>query len=114
MYGLGGDGRHGFARPDEHALLFIHRHALAVNELVFERLQVRLVQLELELEGSVGQASATLEHRDRLVEDLLKSHRPPSRGRCGVQKTVWEWERPFERMYTAHGRQKKAGSPGSA
>jgi hypothetical protein len=36
-----------------------------------------------------------------LVEDLLKGHRHPSPCRCGVQQTVWEWDRPFERIYTA-------------
>jgi hypothetical protein len=34
--------------------------------------------LELSLEGAVGQAPPALEHGYRLVEDLLKGHRPPS------------------------------------
>ena len=38
-------------------------------------LQGRIVELKLPLEGAVGQASATLEHGHRLVEDLLKGHR---------------------------------------
>ena len=33
-----------------------------------------VVELELPLEGAVGQASAPLEHGDRLVENLLKGH----------------------------------------
>ena len=76
---------------------------LRVQEFVLQRCQVRVIQLELELEGPVGYATTPLEHGDRLVEDLLKGHRPPSLCRCGVQKTVWEWEEPFGRMYTAHG-----------
>src|SRR6516165_4348280 len=57
---------------------------------VFER---RVVELELPLEGAVGQAPPALEHGYRLVKDLLKGHRPPSRRRGGVQQTVWEWEK---------------------
>ena len=57
--------------------------------------------MELQLERAIRQASAPLEHGHRLVEDLLKGHRPPSLCRCGMQKMVWEAERPFGRMYTA-------------
>ena len=99
--------------PDQATPRVVDYVRLRVQEFILEGRQGRVVELELPLEGAIGQASATLEHRDRLVEDLLKSHRPPSRGRCGVQKTVWEWDRPFGRMYTAPGCQKKAGSPGS-
>jgi hypothetical protein len=52
---------------------------LAVDELVLHIFQGRVIELELSLEGTVGQASATLEHGHRLVEDLLKGHRQPSR-----------------------------------
>jgi hypothetical protein len=56
--------------------------------------------MELPLEGAIGQAPPALEHGYRLVEDLLKSHCPPSLNRCGVQKMVWELARPFGRCYT--------------
>ena len=56
----------------------------------FKSSRCRVIELELALEGPIGQAPAALEHGDRLVEDLLKGHRPPSLCRCGVQKTVWE------------------------
>jgi hypothetical protein len=45
---------------------------------VLKGLKVLLVQLELEFEGLIGYASAALEHGKRLVENLLKGHRPPS------------------------------------
>src|SRR6516165_11714119 len=62
------------------------------EERFFQVFQRRIVELELPLEGTVGQAPPALEHGYRLVEDLLKGHRPPSRRRGGVQQTVWEWE----------------------
>jgi hypothetical protein len=62
-----------------------------------------LSQLELELEGAIGQASPALEHGHRVVEDLLKGYRIPSLCRCAVQKRVWALTRPFERIYTAYG-----------
>jgi hypothetical protein len=35
---------------------------------------VLVIQMELQLEGAVGQTSATLEHGDGVVKDLLKGH----------------------------------------
>src|SRR5262249_50403139 len=61
-----------------------------------------VIELKLPLEGTVGQASPALEHGYCLVENLLKCHRQPSRCRGGVQKTVWEWDRPFGRMGLDH------------
>ena len=81
----------------------IDRQALALDEFVLHIFQGCVVELELPLEGTVGQAPTPLEPGNRVVEDLLKGHRHPSLYRCGVQKTVWEWEKPFGRMYTAYG-----------
>ena len=53
-------------------------HALALDEFVLQIFEGRVIELELPLEGAVGQAAATLEHGYRLVEDLLKGHRQPS------------------------------------
>ena len=58
--------------------VFITRQALARNELVRQIFESRVVELELSLEGAVGQASATLEHGDRMVENLLEGHHRPS------------------------------------
>jgi hypothetical protein len=87
---------------------------LALDDFGFQIFQIRIVELELPLEGAIGQAPPALEHGYRLVEDLLKGHRIPSLCRCGVRKTVYALARPLGRMYTAYGWQKKAGSPGSA
>jgi hypothetical protein len=76
---------------------------LALDEFVFQIFQGSVVELELPLECAVGQAPSALEHCDCLVEDLLKGHHHPSRCRCGVQKMVWEWAKPFGRLYTADG-----------
>jgi hypothetical protein len=78
------------ARPDQDAAVLIHRHALALDEFGFQIFQIRVVELELPLESAIGQAPPPLEHGDRLVQELLKGHRPPSLGQYGVQKTVWE------------------------
>ena len=71
-------GGHRSPSPDQHALVFIHCQALAVDELVLQIFQHRVVELELPLEGAVSEAPTPLEHGNRLVEDLLKGHRQPS------------------------------------
>jgi hypothetical protein len=76
---------------------------LALNEFRFQIVQIRVIELELPLEGAIGQAPPTLQHGYCLVEDLLKGHRTPSLYRWGMQKTVWKWEQPCGRMYTADG-----------
>jgi hypothetical protein len=58
------------------------------EEFVLQRLQLVLIQLELEPERPVRHPPSTLEQSDRLVEDLLKGHGHPSRRQCGVEKTV--------------------------
>src|SRR5262245_18631841 len=65
-------------RPDQDAAVLIHCQALALNEFGFQIFQICVIELELPLEGAIGQAPPTLEHSYRLVEDLLKGHRPPS------------------------------------
>src|SRR5262249_2084334 len=89
--------------PDQDIAPLIDRQALALDEFVLQIFQGCVVELELALEGAIGQTPAPLQHGDRVVEDLLKGHRHSSLRRCGVQKTVWEWHRPCGRSYTAHG-----------
>jgi len=91
------------ASPDQDVAPLIDRQALALDEFVLQIFQGRIIQLKLALQGAVGQASAPLEHGYCLIEDLLKGHRPPSLYQCSVQQTVWEWEKPCGRMYTADG-----------
>ena len=102
LHRRGGSGR-SVARPDQNVAPLIDRQALALDEFVLQIFQGRVVELELSLESAVGQAPPALEHGYRLVEDLLKGHRPPSLCQYGVQQTVWEEEKPFGRLYTADG-----------
>src|SRR5262249_20830496 len=64
--------------PDQNVAPLIECQTLTLNEFVLQIFQGRVVELELSLEGAVGQAAASLEHGYRLVEDLLKGHRQPS------------------------------------
>src|SRR5215831_4551934 len=89
------------AGPDQNIPPLVHGQALALDEFVLQIIQGRVVELKLPLQGAVGQAPPALEHGYRLVEDLLKGHRPPSLYRCGVQKIAWEWAQPFGHIYTA-------------
>src|SRR5215471_6007841 len=88
----GGSGDLG-TRPDQYPAVLICRHALAVDQRILEVFDRRIIKLELPLEGAVGHPPPALEHGDRLVENLLKGHRPPSLCRGGVEQTVWEWEK---------------------
>ena len=58
--------------PDQDPAVLIHRHALAVDELVLEDLQLCLIQLELELEGPIGQATPLAQEGDDLIQDRHK------------------------------------------
>jgi hypothetical protein len=51
---------------------------LPLDEFGFQIFQIRVIELELALQGAIGQAPPALEHGDRLVEDFLKVHRAPS------------------------------------
>ena len=68
----------------------VDRKVVDLYQLLLEDFERLLIEMKLEREGTVGHASTTLEHGDRLVEALLKGHGPPSLCRCGVQKTVWK------------------------
>jgi hypothetical protein len=51
---------------------------MGVQEFVFERLQVIVVQTELEPEGTIGHPASPLEHDHGVIEHLLKGHGRPS------------------------------------
>ena len=63
--------------PDQDTAVLIHCQALAVNEFVLEGLEVLVIELEVQLEGPIGQASPPLQHGHRLVQHLLKGHGLP-------------------------------------
>src|SRR5262249_6471035 len=87
--------------PYQHSAVLVDREVVDFDQFLFEGFKRLLIQVKLELERAVGHAPAALKHGNRLIENLLKSHRPPSLCRCGVPQTVWELARPFGRMYTA-------------
>jgi hypothetical protein len=47
---------------------------LAVDEFLLEILNKRAVQVELSFESAIGQAASTLQHGNRLIQNLLKGH----------------------------------------
>jgi hypothetical protein len=51
---------------------------LCVQEFVLEVLEGILIQVELPFECLIGHAASPLEHRPRLIENLLEGHGCPS------------------------------------
>jgi hypothetical protein len=51
---------------------------VGVEEFILERLQVVVVQTELQLEGTISHAAAVPQHVEGLVQGLLKGHGLPS------------------------------------
>jgi hypothetical protein len=81
----GGRGRDrgwgaGAARPDQHGVVLIHGELQHLDDFSGESLEVDIVELKLALEGTIRHTAPALEHGYCLVQDLLKGHRPPSRG----------------------------------
>jgi hypothetical protein len=50
---------------------------LALDELVFERFQVRVIELKLQLEGPIGEAAPFAQEGDRLINYCDKVHPIP-------------------------------------
>src|SRR5262245_45444822 len=79
----GGRGRDrrwgsGTAHPDQHGMVLVHGELQHLDNFSGEILEVGIVELKLALEGTIRDTASALEHGYRLVEDLLKGHRPPS------------------------------------
>src|SRR5262249_59362663 len=53
---------------------FIRRQALALDEFVFERCQVHVIELKLQLEGPIRQTAALAQEGYRLIHDRDKVH----------------------------------------
>ena len=62
------------AHPDQDTLVLIRCQALAVNEFLLQVLQGRIIQLELPLEGAIGQAAPLAQEGDHLIQDRDKVH----------------------------------------
>ena len=52
-------------QSDQDTASLIDREALALNELVFERFYVRVIELKLQLEDPIGQATPLAQEGDR-------------------------------------------------
>jgi hypothetical protein len=68
----------GCSRPDQDAAGLIDREALALDELVFECCQVGVIELKLQLEGTIRQATPLSQEGDRLIHHRDKVHRVSS------------------------------------
>jgi hypothetical protein len=66
-----------FSGPHQHSATVVDRQVVDLKQFLLEGCERLLIEMKLEHEGAVGHAPATLEHGDRLVQDLLKGHRPP-------------------------------------
>src|SRR4030095_4998732 len=53
-------------------------YTLGLDELFFERLQVLIIELELELERTIGDPPAGPQQGHDLIKDLIKVHHRPS------------------------------------
>ena len=73
----GTEGDTEVAAPDQHLTALIDCQALARDEFDRQVFQGRIIELELSLERTVGQAAAPLEQGDGLVQHLLKGHGSP-------------------------------------
>ena len=71
-------------RPDQDVPRLIDREALALDELVFQGLQVRVIELKLQLEGAIGQAAPLAQEGDHLIHDRDKVHRVSSLSVAGA------------------------------
>ena len=69
-----GERRRRVIRPDQDGPVLIGRESLALDKLVCERFQVRVIELKLQLESPIRQAAPLAQERDRLIHDRDKVH----------------------------------------
>ena len=84
----------------------IDREALPLNELVFERVQVRVIEPKLQLEGAIRQAAALAQQGNRLIHHRDKVHRVSSLPGLGFRTYGCA-------HHSIHAWESMAGSPGS-
>jgi hypothetical protein len=53
-----------------------------LNDFSLQIFEIRVIQAELSLEGSIRDPSLALEHGECLSQDLFKCHGQPSAGSC--------------------------------
>jgi hypothetical protein len=79
------EGHVGCTRPHEDATVLLHRDAAHLNEFRFQIVEVVIVERELALEGTIGEALILLEPLDDLCEDLFEGHSRPSARRAPLR-----------------------------
>jgi len=67
-------GEGGIASPAQHLSILVYRQPVDGDDFVLQVLEVRLIQSKLPLEGPIRDSPAVLEHRNGLVQDLVKGH----------------------------------------
>jgi hypothetical protein len=65
-------------RPDQNVAPLIDRQALALDEFVLHILQGRVIELELSLEGAIGDAAPLAQQGDHVIHHRDKVHRVSS------------------------------------
>jgi hypothetical protein len=80
-------------RPDEDFTFFIDGQSFGIDEVVFEDFQEVVIDLELELEDTVGHTALALQQLHGLCTDGSKVHHRPSTcasaaSVCGSQKVM--------------------------
>jgi ABC transporter substrate binding protein len=76
------------SRPDQDFAIFIDGYPLGIDEFHLEIFEGVIIEIELPFERAVGDATATLEHCPRMIENLLRSCRPSTRRRFNAIKGV--------------------------
>ena len=70
----GGGSRTSVTRPDQDVAPLIDRQALALDEFVLHILEGRVIELELPLEGPIGQAAPLAQQGNHLIHHRDKVH----------------------------------------
>src|SRR5438477_6231637 len=76
----------GTASPDQHGVVLVHGKLEHLDDFGFQILEVSVIEIELELEGTIRHTAAALEHVEGAVEDLFEGHRYLS---CGWTAPQW-------------------------
>jgi hypothetical protein len=70
------------SKPYQHSAVSIYGLLFGLDDFIFERCNVLIIQLEAQLEGSIGDASFPLQQVEYLGQDRIKVHHRPSAYPC--------------------------------
>ena len=105
------------SRPDQDCALFIDGDPLGLDEFHLEIFEGVLLEMELPFERTVGDATATLEHIPRVIQNLLEGHGRPSAAAVlplTASTILNEATSRIQctRVYQEHGRAEREITPG--